>query len=76
MVDAEREIREYPIRGRGRQMKRRKRNDRTNVIRMDGEDGENGGKDRLENKNIKVNSTCRVRTAEKGTLAESRHEDC
>jgi hypothetical protein len=54
----------------------RKRKGSTNAIRMNGEDGGIGGEDRLENKNIKVNSTCRVRTAEKGTLAESSYEDC
>jgi hypothetical protein len=47
-------------------MKGRKRKDSTNAIRMNGEDGGNEGKDRLENENIRVNSTCRVCTAEKG----------
>jgi hypothetical protein len=56
-------------------MKERKGKERTNAIKMDGENGGNGGKDRLENKNMKVNSTCRVRTAEKKTLAGSNVED-
>jgi hypothetical protein len=56
-------------------MKVRKRKDSTNAVRMNEEDGGIGEKDRLENENI-VNSTCRVHTAEKGTLAGSNHEDC
>jgi hypothetical protein len=68
VVDAGREIREYTLRGHrsGRQMKGRKRKDRMNVIRMNGEEGGNRGKDRLENENVRIYSTCRVRTAEKG----------
>jgi hypothetical protein len=50
-------------------MKGRKRKNRTNVIRMNGEDGGNREKDRLGNENMRVNATCRVRTAEKGILA-------
>jgi hypothetical protein len=53
----------------------RKRKDSTNAIRMNGEGGGDGAKDRLENKNMRVYSTCRVRTAEEGTLAESNSED-
>jgi hypothetical protein len=56
-------------------MKGRKTKDSTNAIRMNGEDGENGWKDRLENENMRVNATCRVRTAEKGILAGSNPED-
>jgi hypothetical protein len=78
VVDAGRESREYTIRGRGRgrQMKRRKSKDRTNAIRIKGEDGGNEGKDGLENENMRVYSTCRVRTAGEGTLAGSSSEDC
>jgi hypothetical protein len=57
-------------------MKRRKSKDRTNAIRMNGEDGGKGGKDRLENEDKIVYSTCRVRTAEEGNLAGSNVEDC
>jgi hypothetical protein len=35
-------------------MKRRKRNDRTNIMRMDGEDRENGEKDRLKNEKMRA----------------------
>jgi hypothetical protein len=54
----------------------RKRKDSTNAIRMNGEDGGNGGKDRLENEDKIVYSTCRVRTAEEEILAGSNSEDC
>jgi hypothetical protein len=57
-------------------MNGRERKDSTNAIRMNGEDGGNGGKDRLENEDKIVYSTCRVRTAEKGTLVGSNVEDC
>jgi hypothetical protein len=78
VVDAGRESCEYTIQGqgRGRQMKGRKRKDSTSVIRAIGEDGGNGGNDRLENENIREYSTCRVRIAEKGILAGSNSEDC
>jgi hypothetical protein len=79
LVDAGRETREYPMRsrgrGRGREMKGRKRKDGTNAIIMNGEVRGDGGKNRLENENMRVNSTCRVRTAEKGTLATTDPED-
>jgi hypothetical protein len=57
-------------------LKERKGKDSTNITRMNGEDGGNGGKDRLENENMRVNSTCRFRTVEKGTLDGSNSEDC
>jgi hypothetical protein len=57
-------------------MKGRKRKDSTNAIKMNGEDGGSGGKDRLENEDKIVISTCRVHTAEEGTLAGSNSEDC
>jgi hypothetical protein len=56
-------------------MKGRKRKDSTNAIRMNGEDRESGGKNSPENENMRVNSTCRVRTAEEATLAGSNPED-
>jgi hypothetical protein len=56
-------------------MKGRKRKESTNAIRMKGEDGGDGGKDRLENENMRVNTTCRVRTAEEGILPGSNPED-
>jgi hypothetical protein len=59
VINAGRKSREYTLRGhrRGREMKRRKRKDSTNAIRMKGEDGGDGGKDRLENENMRVNAT-------------------
>jgi hypothetical protein len=51
------------------------RKDSTIRIRMNGENGGNEGKDGLENENMRVNSTCRVCTAAKGTLAGSNSED-
>jgi hypothetical protein len=57
-------------------MKRRKRKDRTKAIRTNEEDGGYGGKNRLENEDKIVYSTCRVRTVEEKTLAGSNSEDC
>jgi hypothetical protein len=57
-------------------MKEQREKDRnTNAMKKRRKDGWTGGKDRLENEDMRVYSTCRLRTAERGILTGSILED-
>jgi hypothetical protein len=52
-----------------------KKDRKKNAMKKKGEKGENEGRDKLENKHMRVYCTCRLRTAERRMLVDSILED-